>query len=141
MQPWRNSECVRVLLVFDFNSRSMPSRSPTVPSSVSVEGVEHATVRLADIVPGSQQRGARGVEHGVVGAVACAIGIAMFQQDAGGFSRLRGLGHQVIHAHKRIPSRAMLRNRVGFVCISGCSHSSIQIGSGVMLTPVSSSTS
>lgn len=99
------------------------------------------TVRFTDIVPGSQQRGARGIEHGVVGAAARTIGIAMFQQDAGGCSRLRGLSHQAIHAHKRSPSRAMLRNRVGFVWISGCSHSSIQIGSGVMLTPVSSSTS
>jgi hypothetical protein len=29
MQPWRNSECVRVLLVLDFSSRSMPRLSPT----------------------------------------------------------------------------------------------------------------
>jgi hypothetical protein len=35
MQPCRNSEWVRVLLVFDFSSRSMPRLSPTAPSRVS----------------------------------------------------------------------------------------------------------
>src|SRR5208337_4349236 len=35
MQPWRNSEWVRVLLVLDLSSRSMPRLSPTAPSRVS----------------------------------------------------------------------------------------------------------
>ena len=34
MHPCRNSECVRFLLVFDFNRRSMPRLSPTAPSRV-----------------------------------------------------------------------------------------------------------
>ena len=35
MQPCRNREWVRFLLVFDFSRRSMPRLSPTAPSRVS----------------------------------------------------------------------------------------------------------
>jgi hypothetical protein len=42
MQPSRNSECVRVLLVFDFNSRSMPKLSPMVAQQRQQCGGERA---------------------------------------------------------------------------------------------------
>src|SRR3954465_10165359 len=44
MQPWRNSEWVRVLLVLDLSSRSMPRLSPTAPSRVS-RAVAKALIR------------------------------------------------------------------------------------------------
>src|ERR1700712_4169493 len=48
MQPCRNSEWVRVLLVFDFNRRSMPRLSPAAPSSVS-NAVAKALIGLVDV--------------------------------------------------------------------------------------------
>src|SRR3954454_21556361 len=44
MQPCRNSEWVRVLLVLDLSSRSMPRLSPTVPRKVS-RAVAKALIR------------------------------------------------------------------------------------------------
>ena len=42
MQPWRNKECVRFVLVLDLSKRSMPRLSPTMPSSVSSVVAKHA---------------------------------------------------------------------------------------------------
>lgn len=55
----------------------------TVLHESVVEGVEHAPVRFADIVPGGQQRGPGGVEHCVVRTVASAVCIAALQERSG----------------------------------------------------------
>ena len=45
MQPCRNSEWLRVLLVLDLSSRSMPRLSPTAPSKVSSATAKALTSR------------------------------------------------------------------------------------------------
>lgn len=55
----------------------------TVLHESVVEGVEHAPVRFADIVPDGQKRGPGGVEHRIVRAVASAVGIAALQERSG----------------------------------------------------------
>ncbi len=85
------------------------------------------------------------VIHGVIGAVACALGIAAVQQQPRGRQSTRGfiaIGQRIGGAlQSRNPSRWMLRMSAGLLNVSGRFNSSTHSGRASTRTPVSIITS